>query len=641
MFDELDFYDELGVDAPFEGGSTEEDNSKDWIKNSKLFLISDLEHLRDMFSRIPDNADVAHDTETTSLDIETAKLVGISMAYEDPLDGLQGFYIPTGHSIDSHLNLPLEEVLDEVTKLGSRVKYVFYNLKYDAGVYKYHGVTFPNKEDAMVSVFCYDSGHKGIGLKGSSKRFFNESMIEIEELFEKKEQQKLDAEYAANLESYQANLLRFEKDSILYEQLKGTKDKIKKPRKKDYFCEKEPVREIAKISKNNIDFSALSATESYIYAASDALQTLKLYKHLAPVRVTEKEAQDNYPLVKAAGQSFIHKVENKLIDALLDMECNKFRIDMDYIKNLTPVVIQDIYSTMADVYRDLKLPNDFGNRSDFFYKLTQIPVRVKIELDDFSTDVKQIKYLTGKMNGNPCKIEVKNDLSSGTYKVLYSDGFIHNAKATLSDVPDIDVNTLNFDADLIYPEKTEFFLDSPVKVGHLLFTPKDKQIDFYTGVPIESYEAEVTVGFAENKRTQTLRITGLKEKLGDKYNEEDVYRINGFGVKGGKVTEKAGQWQTDDNTLTPLAGQSKAIDAVLRYRKKKKNLSTYLLPFYNLKPHEDGNYYAKFAFRSMAAPSGRFAAGDKEGAGYIGMNAQAIPSNDAAFWVDTKRVFSR
>ncbi|NBV28945.1 hypothetical protein EBS02_08030 [bacterium] len=467
-------------------------------------------------------------------------------------------------------------------------------------------------------------------------------MIEITELFVKKEEDRLFKKYQEELNVYNDNLSEYNKANDLYEESKKNKtSKLKKPKKKDFSCDKEPKLERVKFSSKDIDFSALSANESYIYAASDAYQTLKLYRHLEAVRVTEKEALDKYPLVKASGQSFIYKVENKLIDALLDMECNKFRIDIDYIKRLTPFVINDIYTTMLDVYKDLRLPIDFGNKSDFFYRMTQMPFKAKVTNLEFPDPEKPIKSISCLLNGNPCVIYVKGDLLAESYKVSYSEGFLQNADATITGVPHLRPEMTEFECQMIYPEKTEFFLDSPIKVGHLLFTPKDREIDFYTGIPIETFTAEVNVGFADQVKTQTITVKGLRERLADDYSEDDVYRVKGFGVKGGKVTEKAGQWQTDDATLTPLAGQSRAIDAIPKYRKKKKNLSTYLMPFYNLKQAEDGNYYAKFAFRSMAAPSGRFAAGDKEGAGYIGMNAQAIPSNDAAFWVDAKRIFSR
>ena len=641
MFDELDFYDEFGGELDTEHSEEKVDTSKDWIKEAKLFLVSDIEHLRDIFSRIPNNADVAHDTETTSLDVETAKLVGISMAYEDPLDGLQGFYIPVGHSIDTHLNLPLDQTLEMVKELGNRVKYIFYNSKYDLGIYKYHNVTFPNSEDAMVSVFCYDTGHKGIGLKGSSKRFFNQSMIEITDLFLKKEEDYLKSVYEQELQEYEERLNEFNQALADYEEAKANKTRLPKPTKKMFKVDKLPSLKKAEISRKELDFSALSASESYLYAASDAYQTLRIYRHLEPVRLTEKEGTERYPLVKAAGQSFIHRVENKVIHALLDMECNKVRIDVDYMKKLAPQVINDIYTTMVEVYKDLKLPNDFGNRADFFYRMTQLPVKVVVKVEEFPDTTKAIKTLSCSINNNPCLLDVRDGLTLGTYKASYSEGLLQGVKITLKGVPDLHPDLSEFEADMIYPEKTEFFLDSAVKVGHLLFTPKELDIDFHTGIPIESYSAEITTGFADQTKIQIITVKGLKERLGDKYDETEVLRVKGFGVKNGRVTEKNGQWKTDDDTLTPLASQSKVIEVVLKYRKKKKNLSTYIRPFYNIPMSPDGNYYAKFAFRSMAAPSGRLAAGDKEGAGYVGINAQAVPSNDAAFWVDTKRILSR
>jgi len=631
---------ELEVDvADIDLSKVKFDGAREWINTAPLRLIRSVEELHEVFSNIPDGAEVAHDIETTSLNIEKAKIVGISFAFSDPVEGDIAYYIPVGHKKGSDLNLPIKEVLDLIVELSSRVCFLFYHKKYDLGVYKYYNIFFPKTEDVQGSVYLYDTGWKGIGLKDSSKRFLGQEMIEIKELFFEIERKRLDELHEKETIDYNNRVATYElakKNHVLHN---GPK-----PVKKDFNIGRKPKAKVIKKNSINIDFEMLSPEGAYLYAASDALQTLKLHKHLYFVRMPESDFIDSGLNEKAGGQVGIYKLENMFSDVLLDMECNKVRVDVDYVKRLLPQLVDNLYSAMDSIYEDLNIPKDFGSKSDFFYRVVGDSRKVFVSLDEpFRTDLLES---SGNINNFKVHINFKNlnILNELTIVGTYHDGtgFPVDVKFHLSD--NIKPGDTGFSAVMEY-HKTEFFIDSATKIGSLLFTPSDRYIDFYTGSPIETYTAIVKEGYGDREHDKEVVIKGLKEKLDNKFDRNKIYQIKGLGIKGGRVTQKNVQWSTSDDDLKGMGKDYPIISSILDYRKKKKAINTYVLPFLTLKPYDDGNYYAKFAFRGMAVNTGRVAAGDGGGGadtdtGYLKVNAQAITSNDGSIWLDARKIIS-
>lgn len=100
-------------------------------------LLDGREKLFTVLSKIEPEAIVAFDTETTSLDTKSAKLVGFSFAYDDK----KAFYVPINHSYLGVGEQVCEEDAKEAIKKLLKTKLVGHNLKFDlAMAYRFCGI---------------------------------------------------------------------------------------------------------------------------------------------------------------------------------------------------------------------------------------------------------------------------------------------------------------------------------------------------------------------------------------------------------------------------------------------------------------------------------------------------------------------
>ena len=124
-------------------------------------------------------ANISFDTETTSTDEMTARLVGISLAVAEG----RGYYIPVGHDIGKQL--PLEQVTSALrpAMTDARIPKIGHHLKYDFIMLARHGIRVaPLGFDTMVAEWVLDPGSRNLGLKNLAAARLGESMTHIEEL---------------------------------------------------------------------------------------------------------------------------------------------------------------------------------------------------------------------------------------------------------------------------------------------------------------------------------------------------------------------------------------------------------------------------------------------------------------------------
>lgn len=139
---------------------------------------------------------IAFDTETTSIDQMSAKLVGISLA----VDGEQGFYVPVGHAVSSgegQINmfvepvgdqLPLSSVVDALRGPleDPSIAKIAHNAVYDVIILRRHGINVnPISFDSMVAEWVTNPISKFLGLKDLVRHTLNVQMTEISELLGK------------------------------------------------------------------------------------------------------------------------------------------------------------------------------------------------------------------------------------------------------------------------------------------------------------------------------------------------------------------------------------------------------------------------------------------------------------------------
>ncbi len=163
------------------------------IKKSNYQLIKNENEIKDWMRQSEEIGEFAIDTETTSLDPHTAKLVGISISNRIG----KACYIPLNHVNGD--NLDEQKVLIILKKyLEDRsIKKIGQNIKFDFIVFYHRGIILDSMEDTMLMSYTLDAGknrhnmdtlseihlgHKTIKYKdlvGTGKKQLNFSEVDI------------------------------------------------------------------------------------------------------------------------------------------------------------------------------------------------------------------------------------------------------------------------------------------------------------------------------------------------------------------------------------------------------------------------------------------------------------------------------
>ena len=213
----------------FINGSDLSEDKKILEIKADFILVNKIEELIKIIEIIKRIGFVAIDTETNSLNIEKAELVGISIAFDEK----KAFYIPISHkNIETNKVLKSQILINEVLKcikiicLDPSILKIGQNLKYDIRILRKYGVIFNSIDDTMLLSYALDNGITRHGMDELSYRHLNHS-------------------------------------SIKFKDLVGT-------------------------GKKKITFDYVSIEDATEYAAEDALITLKLYNQLKPRLLLEK-----------------------------------------------------------------------------------------------------------------------------------------------------------------------------------------------------------------------------------------------------------------------------------------------------------------------------------------------------------------
>ena len=139
----------------------------------EYILLNNKEQLFNVLKSIPKDSIISFDTETTSLDSSSAKIVGFSFCF----DSTKAYYVPIAHV---YLGVPHQIGLDDakmaITILASQ-KVVFQNFKYDYEVIKNNfSIQMPLYADTMIMGWLYNPG-QSVSLDSMAEEFFNHKMI--------------------------------------------------------------------------------------------------------------------------------------------------------------------------------------------------------------------------------------------------------------------------------------------------------------------------------------------------------------------------------------------------------------------------------------------------------------------------------
>ena len=169
-------------------GATYERNAKtvDAMPQKKFqpLLLNTKEKLFSVLDKLPENSLIAFDTETTGIDVHTAKIVGFSFA----MDEQKAYYVPIAHNyLGVGDQLSLEDAKEGLEKLFKH-RIVGQNLKYDYAILKYN-FSFTDLKvyaDTMIISWLLDSS-LAAGLDKMAKRYFQHEMIPFKDTVKKGE----------------------------------------------------------------------------------------------------------------------------------------------------------------------------------------------------------------------------------------------------------------------------------------------------------------------------------------------------------------------------------------------------------------------------------------------------------------------
>lgn len=149
-------------------------------------LLNTPESLEQVLSQITPDCVIAFDTETTSLDIHNANLVGFSFS----LDGTDSYYVPVGHNyLGVEEQISLTQAKETILKIFSAKAVIGHNIKYDLEIL-YNVFDFIPEytkiKDSMILAWLLQSDSL-YSLDFLMKKYFKHKMISFDETLKKNE----------------------------------------------------------------------------------------------------------------------------------------------------------------------------------------------------------------------------------------------------------------------------------------------------------------------------------------------------------------------------------------------------------------------------------------------------------------------
>lgn len=153
--------------------------SRDHLKTSTYNCVDTIEKLRGLAQELAKQKVFAFDTETDSVDVIEAKLVGMSFSFKAG----EAYYVPVGHTEGQQMSL--QEALDLLKPVleNNKIGKVGHNIKFDYQVMRQHGVSLtPIAFDTMVAAFLLNPIGRAQTLSALAYSELGIEMVEITEL---------------------------------------------------------------------------------------------------------------------------------------------------------------------------------------------------------------------------------------------------------------------------------------------------------------------------------------------------------------------------------------------------------------------------------------------------------------------------
>ncbi len=278
----------------------------------KYQLINSKKNFEKILSEIEKKGICAIDTETNSLNIEKAKLVGISICFSENIS----YYIPINHTNSDgskKIDNQLEEnyVINHINKIckNESILKIGQNIKYDIRILNKYGITFNSIADTMLISYSIDNGI-----------------------------------YKHNLDDLSFNHLNH--TTIKYKEVVGT-------------------------GKNEITFDKVTIDNAINYAAEDSLLTFRLFQNLYPRLIKEKAnfvyQNIDLPLVEVlssieangieVNKKFLTSLSNEFENESKKLEKNIYKLSKEEFNIGSPKQLGEI------LFVNLKIPGGKKTKS--------------------------------------------------------------------------------------------------------------------------------------------------------------------------------------------------------------------------------------------------------------------------------------
>ena len=152
---------------------------------NKYFLINNNEKLNKLISIIKKTGYFAIDTETNSLNIEEANLVGVSIAVNEN----SAYYIPINHkNLEDNKRVKEQIKESEIIKLlqpicnDPSILKIGHNIKYDLRILEKYGLKLTSIADTMLLSYAIDNGVTKHNMDDLAYLHFNHTNIKFKEL---------------------------------------------------------------------------------------------------------------------------------------------------------------------------------------------------------------------------------------------------------------------------------------------------------------------------------------------------------------------------------------------------------------------------------------------------------------------------
>ncbi len=342
------------------------------IDHSKYVTIRDIATLDQWIADARETGIVAFDTETTSLDVMQAEIVGFSLAIADNRDdptgaSIRAAYVPINHRTGvgdllggglAENQIPLRDALSRLKELleDASILKIAQNLKYDYLLMKRYGIETKSFDDTMLLSYVLDGGSNALhGMDSLSERWLGHKPI--------------------------------------------------------------AYKDVAGSGKSNVTFDLVDIDRATAYAAEDADVTLRLWLVLKPRLAAEKLS------------AVYERLERPLVPVLAHMEQRGITIDRQILSRLSGELAQgaarledEIY-TLAGERFNIGSPKQLG---DILFGKMGLSGGSKTKTGQWSTSAQVLEDLAAAGFELPRKIVDWRQLTK--LKSTYTDalpGYVH------------------------------------------------------------------------------------------------------------------------------------------------------------------------------------------------------------------------